>query len=461
MALQAIEAAPEDENPVFPVDLDTSEMTTARWAVHDGVSSQRESASIAPTPRLPGSNTFEGSRRSRRVLTHISVAAGVCVLWFFIDAAADNGLCAESRIRAEAYVAPIEMEFKIAQPDTMRGESGHEKSDIFTGRPTSVPPGKLDAPRSATQAARTRQAQALDQERDRADALARELVSLRAELDAARIVGSEEAVHAAAAEIRQMRALAQEQDRAEALARELTSVRAELETSRAASLEAARTAEAATIEQTQAFEKESDRTGTLTSKLASARREADERSARPAAVHAEVLQVTETNRAIATEQKLALASERDRADALARELTSVRNELEAHNRQIAVLDALAVHSCQPAVASSQIAAANLERPSTSELPDPSVRSTAHRAASDLNPKVVMAVERFTSASAASRSPVNEQRLLARANASLQQADIRGARPLLEHTIERGSAGAAGRGLRRARAAMVARPRHLR
>jgi hypothetical protein len=183
-----------------------------------------------------------------------------------------------------------------------------------------------------------------------------------------------------------------------------------------------------------------------------------------------VLQVTETNRAIAAEQneqKLALASEHDRADALARELTSVRNELEARNRQIAVSDApLAVHSCEPAVDSSQqrsaessprrtegegrtpeqisgeTATANLERSSASEFPHPSVQSTAHDAASDADPKVAMAIERSTSANAASRSPVNEQRLLAHANALLQQADISSARPLLEHAIEHGSARAA-------------------
>jgi hypothetical protein len=506
MALQAIDAAPKDGNPVFPVDLDTSEMTTSRWAVRYSVSCPREGASIAPTRPLPRSKTFKGSRRSSRTVARASVAAGVCVLWLFIDAAANNGLCAESHIRAEAFVAPIEIDLKIAQPNAMRGDSGRAKSDIVADRLTPVSPGKLDEP------ARAKQEQALDQERDRADALARELTSVRAELDAARIVGSEEAVQAAAAEIKQMRALAQEQDRAdalareltslraqldaarikgpevtpataaeveqkralkqdgdraEALARELTSLRAELETSRAASLEAVRSAEAATIKQTQAFEKERDRTETLTSELASTRKEAEERSARLAAAHAEVLQVTETNRAIAAEQKLALASEHDRADALARELTSVRNELEARNRQIAVLNApLAVHSCEPAVDRSQqriaesssrrtegdvrtreqisgeTAAANLERSPASELPYPSVQSTAHEAASDLDPKVALVIDRSTLATTASRYSVSEQRLLARANALLQQADISGARPLLEHAIERGSARAA-------------------
>jgi len=54
----------------------------------------------------------------------------------------------------------------------------------------------------------------------------------------------------------------------------------------------------------------------------------------------------------------------------------------------------------------------------------------------------METERSASASAASHSPVDEQRLLARANALLRQADISGARPLLEHAREHGSARAA-------------------
>ena len=44
---QAIEAAPKDGNPVFPVDQHTGDVTTADWAVLQGVSSHREGASIA------------------------------------------------------------------------------------------------------------------------------------------------------------------------------------------------------------------------------------------------------------------------------------------------------------------------------------------------------------------------------------------------------------------------------
>jgi hypothetical protein len=177
------------------------------------------------------------------------------------------------------------------------------------------------------------------------------------------------------------------------------------------------------------------------------------------------LQATETNRAIAAEQKLALASERDRAEALARELASVRNEREASNWQTAALNAfralhlreLAVDSSQERMAESpsrttegkgrspeQISggavALTSGRSSGSELPRPEAQSTAREAASDLDPKATE-TERPTSGNA-SRSPADEQRLLARANALLRQADISGARPLLEHALERGSARAA-------------------
>src|SRR5713101_6415267 len=581
MGLQAIEAGPKYGSPVFLVDQDTGDMTTAHWAVRHGVSFQRVGASIALSPAhwLPESKAVESSRGKSRVVARTSVAVAVCVLWLFIGAVGDNALCGESDTRAQAFVA-TENGHKIAQANARRDESllvsqvvettvveqkqilerGREKVDIPAGRlpltqPLDAPQGKaaqapqsapawerkqaleheqewdraetlaraltsslrgeLDAVRSAAEAERIKekqsldqergradtfareltslqaeldkarivgleavqateaefkQEQALDQERDRADALARELTSLRAELEAARIAGAEVA-QAAEAEIKQKQALEQERkqerDRADALARELNSVRAELDTARAAGLETAQTTEAAKIEQELAFGKERDKTETVARELASARKEVDARSALLAATHAAVLQVTETNRAIAAEQKLALTSERDRADALTRELTSVRNELEAGNRQIAALNALrALHSREPALDRSQermaesssrasegkgrspeqisgkAVASTSGRSSVSELPRPEAPSAAREAASDLVPKVAAGTERSTSASAAPRSLVDEQRLLARATAFLGQADISGARLLLQHALERGSARAA-------------------
>src|ERR1700716_1192231 len=283
-----------------------------------------------------------------------------------------------------------------------------------------------------------KQEQALEQERGRADTLARELTSFRAELDAARATGLEAA---RAAEVEKKQEQAQERGRADTLAREITSLRTELDAARATGLKTMRTAEAAKIEQELAFGKERDKSATLARELASARKEAEARSALVAAAHAEVLQLTETNRAIAAEQKVALASERDRADALTRELTSVRNELEAGNRQIAALNALgALHSRESTVDSSQERMAESSsrtiegkvrspeqlsgeavapasgRSSASEVPRPEAQSTARETASDLGVKVAMGTERSPSASAAARSFVEEQRLLARANA---------------------------------------------
>src|SRR5207302_7781381 len=91
-----------------------------------------------------------------------------------------------------------------------------DRSEALARALTSSLRGELDALRSAAEAARIKQRQALDQERERADALARELTSLWAERDAARIVGSE-AVQVPEAEIKQKQALEQERGRADTL----------------------------------------------------------------------------------------------------------------------------------------------------------------------------------------------------------------------------------------------------
>jgi hypothetical protein len=375
-----------------------------------------------------------------------------------------------ARIAVSKAVQAAEAEVKQEQVlEQERGRADNLARELAALR-AELDTARIPASETAkATAAEIEQKQALERERARADALARDLTSVRAELDTARIAASD-AAKATAAEIEQKQALEpklkQQRDRAEALARELTSLRAELDAARAATPEAARIVEAAKIEQKRALEKERDKTETLARELASAQKQADERSKRLAAAHAEVLQVTETNRAIAAEQKLALASERERAGALAQELASVRNQLEAANRQFAALTASrALTSREPAVdsplervaqfylkitegksrwpeqTSVQAAASNSERSSASELPR-EAQSTARESAPELDPQVPVVAEGPASASAAPRFLVDEQRLLARANALLRQADISGARPLLEHAVDRGSARAA-------------------
>src|ERR1700688_5230524 len=380
MSLQAIETTAKNRKPVFLVNQDPGDATTAaHWTAHQGVLFQTEGASIVSAIRsLLRPKPIEDMRGA---IVRASVIAEVCFLWLFAGATLDKGLCGESKTRVQAFVAPTEMGPKLAQSNVMRGEAllvsqvvettvieqkqiperGREKVDILAGRltpirqldaaqgkaaqaPQSVPAreqnqaleheqerdgakalahataslrGELDAVRSAAEAARIKQRQALDQERDRADALARELTSVWAELDAARIAGSE-AVQVPEAEVQQRQALDRERGRANALARELTSLRAELDAARIAGSEAVQAREAE-IKQKQELEQERGRADTLAHELTSLRAELDAaRNGGP-----EIAQA-----AAAVDQKQALEQERDRGEALARELTTLRAELD-------------------------------------------------------------------------------------------------------------------------------------
>ncbi len=310
-----------------------------------------------------------------------------------------------------------------------------------------------------------KQAQAIEQERGRAENLARELAAAQAELDTVRNAASD-AAQTTAAGVEQKQALERElkrrRDEAEALARQLSSLRAEVDTTRAALSEATRIAEAAKAEQKPVPAKERDSTATRA--LALAQNRAEECSARLAAAYAEILQVTGV---AAAEQKHALLKMGERAEALARELASVGTELEARDRQLAALNASralispkpsADNAHAPVVTSGsqmakgmsrlpewtsvQAAALRLGRPSASEFPSLDARTSSRESARDPGPNVTLAPEGFAPGNSAARSLVDEQRLLAHANALLRQADISGARQLLEHALEHGSARAA-------------------
>lgn len=308
--------------------------------------------------------------------------------------------------------------------------------------------------------------QELKQQRDNTAILVRDLTSRQAELDAARAAASE-AVQATAAGAEQKQALERElkQERAkqEALASELASLRVEFDATRVA---AARIADTANSEQKQAFNRDRDRVETLTRELTSAQKQADDRSSRLAAAHAEILQLTETNRTVEAEQQKAFANERERTSALARELASIKDQLTAKTQQLDTLNvSLAVTTREPNVNDqparvtescstlaqernrsseqrpAQPAASNSEQSSAPQPPSQEIRSAARKAEADSDPKVIVVSQRPASIPAP-RSSADEQRLLARANALLRQADISSARSLLEHALERGSARAA-------------------
>jgi hypothetical protein len=301
-------------------------------------------------------------------------------------------------------------------------------------------------------------------ERDRAEALARELASVRDQLDS--YVRSD-AANAAAGEVEQRQApekeLKQQRDGAEVLEDELALLRTELDNAHEVAQEAGRSVEAAKIEHEQALKKERDRAETLARELASARMQADERSTRLAAAYAEVQEVTDASRASAWEQKTSLAAERDRANAVARELASVRDQLDTGNRQPAALKAFRAPAAgdglpewvatsrsmttegtfhHPQQDSMQVAAVYQEPSSPPEAKPPAAQSAAHVREPVLESNTATASAPSAPARTLSRSLVDERRLLARAIALLREADISGARPLLEHAAQRGSARAA-------------------
>ncbi|WFU18475.1 hypothetical protein [Bradyrhizobium sp. CB3481] len=300
---------------------------------------------------------------------------------------------------------------------------------------------------------------ALEAERDRADALTRELASVRDQLDS---YARADVAKVPAVQIEQRQALEkelrQQRDEAGALAGELNRLRTELENAHGVARSVAQSLDAAKIEHEQALNAERDRAVTLDRELASVRMKADERSARLAAAYAEVLQITETSRISASEQKIALAAERDRADAFARELVSVRDQLDAGHRHLAALIAFpapaAIDGLPEWVATSRslIAEGRFQNPEQGsiervgfdqELPPTSAeRSTAHEGGPVLETNSAVASTPSVPARTSPRPVVNEQRLLARAIALLREADIGGARPVLEHAARRGSARAA-------------------
>jgi hypothetical protein len=332
----------------------------------------------------------------------------VCVLWLFIEAAWDNGLCGESNTRAQSFVAPTEMERKIAQPNAMRDKSllvprvvkttlveqkqilewGREKSDILADRLTPIQQldaaqGKaaeaprcapawerkqalaleheqecytaevlaraltaslreeIDALRSATEAARIKQKQALDQERDRADALARELTSLSVGLDKARIVGSE-GVQADEAEIEQRQALDQERDRADRLEQSLAAAKRDVETQTALAAKAneeaseqKQAAESAAAELQKSLQQEGQRAERLERDLAAARRDVETQTALVAKASEEASEQKQAAESAAAELQRSLQQERERAERLGRDLAAAKRDVETQTALVA------------------------------------------------------------------------------------------------------------------------------
>jgi hypothetical protein len=210
--------------------------------------------------KLTKTEELKRSRAKSKTAAGKSVTAAICALWLLVASAEDQALGGESDARSQAIIA------------TEDHAQEWDRAEALARALTSSLQGELDAVRSLAAAERIKQKQLLEQEQRRADNLAQDLASLRAELESTGIADLD-LVRAAVAETKQKQIFEQDRKRVEDLTRELTSVQADLYKARAAALESTRANEAATIEQEQAIGKERDKTEALTRELASTKDE--------------------------------------------------------------------------------------------------------------------------------------------------------------------------------------------
>ncbi|MBR1283016.1 hypothetical protein JQ597_13300 [Bradyrhizobium sp. AUGA SZCCT0177] len=229
------------------------------------------------------------------------------------------------------------------------GDTAQVKQGAETERPLEKELRRADVPAKevATQPSPTVEAataelrQSLQQERDRAEALAGELAKARRDIATQLALPSKardetaqrnQAAEKATAELRQ--SLKIEHDRAEASNGELAKAKRDLETQLALSskagdeaLQVKKAAESATAEFRQSLQKERDRAEALTSELAKAKREIETQLALSKKAGDDAAQKNAAEKATA-ELRQSLQKERDRTEALNGELAKARRDIE-------------------------------------------------------------------------------------------------------------------------------------
>jgi hypothetical protein len=211
------------------------------------------------------------------------------------------------------------------------------------------------------------QRQGLERERQRDQALARELASAREALEAreAAARAADDAAQEAQASARaHQEALDRERRLAQVVARDLTLTREEVKAVEAAAGEAAQKAQTSVRELNDALEWERRRADTLTHQLAWARKEVDELTARVAASDVGGSDAARMQ-ASAAEQRETLERERQRGESLTRELAAARAEVESLTARLATAEAGRAETArvQPSDAEqSEVAAASAELP---------------------------------------------------------------------------------------------------
>jgi hypothetical protein len=405
-------------------------------------------ARMVTTTALPPGGGPTDIRRARRrgkiaPIAACLVAAAVAGWWLYgsevagddvaqvnQDVAQVNQVVQREHERAEALTRELTMAQREVE---MRAAQSRKASD------------EASEARQAAERSAVELQQAVQQERDKAEALTRDLAAARREIEtrteAVRTAGSEAAQARAAAErtaATARQALQEERARADTLARDLDAARREIEAQVAASGksgdEAARlqqVAERAAAERRQALQQEHDKAEQLARELATARRELETQAAaltKAADETAHNQQLSELRQALQQAQASAAASQ----ESLARE--RARNQ--------GLVQQLAA---RPDVTPSRTATASLsDTPGPTQPPAADQPATGPLPTSE-QPAMAAAPADNTPATAAQlaapQSPADPDapRLMARASLLLSQGDIGAARSVLDRAAETGSA----------------------
>ena len=243
----------------------------------------------------------------------------------------------------------------VAEQERQRGEvlahqlaSARGDVETLTARLTALTDARTEAEKAlqTAQASAAAQKLALEQERQRGDALLRDLASAREEVEARKATANAaegSAKNALASATEQTQAAEQERQRGEVLAHQLASARGDVETltarltaltdARTEAEKALQTAQASAAAQKLALEQERQRGDALLRDLASAREEVEARKATANAAEGSAKNAL----ASATEQTQAAEQERQRGEVLAHQLASARGDVETLTARLTAL----------------------------------------------------------------------------------------------------------------------------
>ena len=305
-----------------------------------------QDAANSPHSAIKHRQAAERDRQQIEVLVHQLALAreDIGTLTARVTALTDAPTEAEKTLQT-AQASAAEQK-QAAEQERQRGEvlahqlaSAREDIGTLTARVTALTDARTEADKAlqTAQASAAEQKLALEQERQRGDAVVRELASAREEVENRQAAAN--AARASAAE--QKRALEQERERGDALARD---ARIRARGGRKSPSGRKCCSRLRPPEQKQAAEQERQRGEVLARQLASAREDVGTLTARVTALtdaRTEAEKALQTAQASAAEQKLALEQERERGDALVRELASAREEVEARKAAANAADASA------------------------------------------------------------------------------------------------------------------------